>query len=96
MESYIKIRATVPEMNAFFEEDGGVRFMEIRDKRYTQTDLERMPEAEYNSTRFLFFVIYRHRELEKELRGTFTIKGLKEKLAAAENADDNRRAIGWN
>ena len=32
MESQIKIKATVPEMSAFFEKDGGVRFYEIKDK----------------------------------------------------------------
>lgn len=54
MESTIKIRATVPEMNAFFEEDGGVRYMEIRDKRYSQSELNAMPEEQYNSTKFIF------------------------------------------
>ena len=43
MESTIKIRATVPEMNVFFEEDGGVRYMEIRDKRYTDCLLYTSP-----------------------------------------------------
>lgn len=46
MESTIKIRATVPEMNVFFEEDGGVRYMEIRDKRYTEAQLKAMPEEQ--------------------------------------------------
>ena len=54
MESTIKIRATVPEMNVFFEEDGGVRYMEIRDKRYTEAQLKAMPEEQYNSTKFTF------------------------------------------
>lgn len=83
MESTIKIRATVPEMNIFFEEDGGVRYMEIRDKRYTQADLNAMPEERYNSTKFIFSVVYRHKELEKCLHGTFTIDGLKKKLRTA-------------
>lgn len=80
MESTIKIRATVPEMNAFFEEDGGVRYMEIRDKRYTEAQLKAMPEEQYNSTKFMFYVVYRHKELETCLSGTFTIQGLRKKL----------------
>ena len=36
MESRIKIKATVPEMREFFEKDSGVRYYEIKDKRYTQ------------------------------------------------------------
>lgn len=83
MESTIKIRATVPEMNAFFEEDGGVRYMEIRDKRYTESQLKAMPEEQYNSTKFTFYMVHRHKELEKCLYGTFTIDGLKEKLRTA-------------
>lgn len=80
MESRIKIKATVSEMKSFFDEDGGVRYMEIRDKRYTAEVLEAMPEEEYNRERFTFFVIYRHRALEKQLTGTFTIAGLKKRL----------------
>lgn len=80
MESTIKIRATVPEMNVFFEEGGGVRYMEIRDKRYTEAQLKAMPEEQYNSTKFTFYVVYRHKELETCLSGTFTIEGLRKKL----------------
>ena len=32
MESRIKIRATVPEMKKFFDEDSGVRYQEIKDE----------------------------------------------------------------
>lgn len=35
MESHIKIKATVQEMREFFEKDSGVRYYEIKDKRYT-------------------------------------------------------------
>ena len=91
MESTIKIRATVPEMNAFFEEDGGVRYMEIRDKRYTEVQLKAMPEEQYNSTKFMFYVVYRHKEPEKCLHGTFTIDGLKRKVHAANGIYDDRR-----
>ena len=45
MESQIKISATVPEMNTFFEEESGVRYMEIRDRRYSSDEIERMPES---------------------------------------------------
>lgn len=83
MESTIKIRATVPEMKAFFEEDRGVRYMELRDKRYTEAQRKAMPEEQYNSTKFMFYVVYRHRELDKCLHGTFTIEGLKKKLRTA-------------
>lgn len=88
MESTIRIRATVPEMNAFFEEDSGVRYMEIRDKRYTQAQLDMMSEETYNSTRFTFYVVYRHRELKKALNGTFTISGLKKSLNMAKGIED--------
>lgn len=88
MESTIRIRATVPEMKAFFEEDGGVRYMEIQDSRYTQAQLHAMPEEQYNSTKFRFYVRYRHKELERHLRGTFTIDGLKKKLHAAKGVCD--------
>lgn len=89
MESTIKIRATVPEMNAFFEEDGGVRYMEIRDERYTEAQMEAMPEEQYNSTKFIFYVVYRHKELKKRLHGTFTIDGLKEKIRTTNGIYDN-------
>lgn len=80
MESQIKIKATVPEMRDFFEKDGGVRFYEIRDKRYTQRDLDAMPEEKHLNERFAFKVVYRHMELEKPLTGTFTIGGLLRKM----------------
>ena len=89
MESTINIRATVPEMNAFFAEDTGVRYMEIRDKRYTQAQLQAMPEEQYNSTKFTFYVVYRHKELEKCLRGTFTIDGLRKKISATDGIYDD-------
>ena len=56
MESYIKIKATVPEMSEFFEKDNGVRHYEIKDKRYTQAELDAMPEDKYNSEVFTFSV----------------------------------------
>lgn len=39
MESHIKIKATVQEMREFFEKDSGVRYYEIKDKRYTQAEV---------------------------------------------------------
>ena len=74
MESYIKIKATVPEMSEFFEKDNGVRHYEIIDKRYTQAELDAMSEDKYNSEVFTFSVCYRHMELDKPLTGTFTIR----------------------
>lgn len=82
MDSDIRMRATVPEMNTFFEVDGGVRYMKIQDSHYTQEDLEQMSEETYNSKKFLWDVVYRHKELEKPLRGIFSVAGLKKKLAA--------------
>ena len=76
MESKIRIKATIPEMKAFFDKDVGVRYYEIKDKRYTQAQLEGMSEDRYNSEVFTFSVLYRHMELEKPLAGTFTIAGL--------------------
>lgn len=76
MESQIKIKATVPEMSAFFEKDGGVRFYEIKDKRFSAEELKAMPEDKYNSEIFTFDVRYRHMELPKPLTGTFTIDKL--------------------
>ena len=35
--------------------------MEIRDKRYTEAQLKAMPEEQYNSTKFTFYVVYRHK-----------------------------------
>ena len=87
MESNIKIKATVPEMSEFFEKDKGVRYYEIKDKRYTKAELEAMPEDKYNSEVFTFSVCYRHIELEKPLTGTFTIAGLTEKMDAFREAD---------
>ena len=80
MESQIKIRATVPEMNTFFEEESGVRYMEIRDRRYSSDEIERMPEDQFNSKVFTWVVTLRHPETEKELHGTFTISEIKKKL----------------
>lgn len=87
MESNIKIKATVPEMSEFFEKDNGVRHYEIKDKRYTQAELDTMPEDKYNSEVFTFSVCYRHIELEKPLTGIFTIAGLTEKIDAFREAD---------
>ena len=86
MESHIKIKATVPEMSEFFEKDNGVRYYEIKDKRYTQAELDTMPEDKYNSMVFTFSVCYRHMELEKPLTGTFTLAGLKQKMDALREA----------
>lgn len=80
MESNIKIKATVPEMKEFFEKDGGVRYMEIQDKRYSEAALNAMPEEQYNCEKFTFAVRYRHTELDKPLTGTFSIPGLLKKL----------------
>lgn len=33
MESYIKIKATAPEMRKFFEKDAGVRYYKIEKKQ---------------------------------------------------------------
>ena len=87
MESHIKIKATVPEMSEFFEKDNGVRHYEIKDKRYTQAELDAMPEDKYNSEVFTLSVCYRHMELEKPLTGTFTIAGLTEKMDAFREAN---------
>lgn len=81
MESHIKIRATIPEISAFFREEPGVRHYEIRDKRYTEADINAMPDEVRNRERFTFFCVYRHRELEKPLSGTFTIASLKKRVA---------------
>ena len=87
MESQIKIKATVPQMSEFFEKDGGVRYYEIKDKRYSEEDLKAMPEDKYNSEVFTFAVRYRHMELEKPLTGTFTIDGLTKTMEAFKDAD---------
>ena len=80
MESHIRITATMPEMHAFFKEETGVRFMELRDTRYSADEIDRMPEAERDKTVFNWFVILRHPEAKRELHGTFTIPKLKKKL----------------
>lgn len=88
MESHIRIKATVPEMHAYFAKEPCMRFVEIRDTRYTSDEISQMLEAERNKTVFKWFVILRHPEAEKELRGTFTIAGLTkrlEKLKAEQN-----------
>ena len=87
MESKIRIKATIPEMKAFFDKDVGVRYYEIKDKRYTQAQLEGMSEDRYNSEVFTFSVLYRHMELEKPLTGTFTIAGLTKKMDALRETD---------
>lgn len=79
MESNIKIKATIPAMYKFFREDSGVRYYEIKDKRYTNAEIKSMPDAERNSEKFVFSVIYRHMELNKPLSGTFTIETLKKR-----------------
>lgn len=86
MESNIKIRATIPAMYKFFKEDSGVRYYEIKDKRYTSAEIETMPDAERNSEEFTFSVIYRHVELKKPLSGTFTIEALRKKMKTAQEA----------
>lgn len=65
MESKIKVKATLPEMKAFFERDGGVRYYEIKDSRYTAADINAMPDEKLNNESFTFLVIYRHAELQK-------------------------------
>ena len=80
LESQIKIRATVPEMNTFFEEESGVRYMEIRDRRYSSDEIERMPESKFNSKVFMWAVRLRHPKVGKELHGIFTISEIKKKL----------------
>lgn len=80
MESKIKVKATLPEMKAFFERDGGVRYYEIKDSRYTAADINAMPDEKLNNESFTFLVIYRHAELQKKLTGTFSINGLVNKV----------------
>ena len=80
MESYIKIRATAPEMNAFFEEESGVRHIKIQDCRYSSNEIERMPEDQFNSKVFTWAVRLRHPKVGKELHGIFTISEIKKKL----------------
>lgn len=45
---------------------------EIKDKRYTQAELDAMSNEKYNSEVFTFSVVYRHMELGKPLTGVFT------------------------
>lgn len=66
MESYIKIKATASEMRKFFEKDAGVRYYKIEKKQGGEL--------------CIFSVLYRHAELEKPLRGTFTIETLVKKI----------------
>lgn len=73
MESYIKIKATVPEMRKFFEKDHGVRYYEI--------------EKRQGGELCIFSVLYRHAELEKPLRGTFTIERLTKKIDTLRKSD---------
>ena len=80
MESYIKIRATAPEMNAFFEEVSGVRHIKIQDRRYSSNEIERMPESKFNSKVFMWAVRLRHPKVGKGLHGIFTISEIKKKL----------------
>ena len=80
MESHIEIKAIVPEMYTFFEEESGVRFVEIRDTRYSSDEIDHMPVAERNKTVFKWFVILRHPEAKRGLYGTFTIPSITKKL----------------
>ena len=80
MESHIRITATMPEMRAFFKKETGVRFMELRDTRYSSDEIDRMPAAERDKTVFNWFVILRHPEAKRELHGTFTISSITKKL----------------
>lgn len=66
--------------------DSGVRYYEIKDKRYTQAELDAMSNEKYNSEVFTFSVIYRYMELEKPLTGAFTIEGLTKKMDALRKA----------
>lgn len=86
MESNIKIKATIPAMYKLFKEDSGVRYYEIKDKRYTSAEIEAMSDAERNSEEFVFSVVYRHMELKKPLSGAFTIEMLRKKMDAAREA----------
>ena len=88
MESHIRIKATVPEMHAYFAKEPCMRFVEIRDARYSSDEIGLMPAAERNKTVFKWFAILRHPEAEKELHGIFTISEIKkrlEKLKAKQN-----------
>ena len=88
MESHIRIKATVPEVHAYFAKEPCMRFVAIRDARYTSDEISQMPAAERDKTVFKWFAILRHPEAEKELHGTFTISGLAkrlEKLKAEQN-----------
>ena len=80
LESHIRIMATMPEMHTFFKKETCVRFMEIRDTRYSSDEIDHMPAAERNKTVFKWFVILRHPKVGKELHGIFTISEIKKKL----------------
>lgn len=80
MESHIRIMATMPEMHTFFKKETCVRFMEIRDTRYSSDEIDHMPAAERNKTVFKWFVILRHPKVGKGLHGIFTISEIKKKL----------------
>ena len=80
LESRIRIKATVPEMHAYFAKEPCMRFVEIRDARYSSDEIDLMPAAERNKTVFKWFAILRHPAAEKELHSTFTIPGLTKRL----------------
>lgn len=63
-----------------------MRYYEIKDKRYTQAELDAMSNEKYNSEVFTFSVVYRHMELGKPLTGVFTIVGLTKKMDALRKA----------
>ena len=85
MESHIRIKATVPEMHTYFAKEPCMRFVEIRDARYSSDEIDHMPAAERNKTVFKWFVILRHPETKRELHGTFTIPELKKELKKNES-----------
>ena len=62
LESHIRIKATVPEMHAYFAKEPCMRFVEIRDVRYSSDEIDLMPVAERNKTVFKWFAILLHPE----------------------------------
>ena len=94
MESSFYVKATVSEMNGFFERDGGVRYMEIKDDRYTEAQLNLMPEEQHLQTVFRFPVVYRHRELPRKLHGTYTLAGLKKRIKAMNAPYEDGKGAG--
>lgn len=80
MEGHIRIKATVPEMHAYFAKEPCMRFVEIRDARYSSDEIDLMPAAERDKTVFNWFVILRHSEAKRELHGIFTISKIKKRL----------------